>query len=713
MNINNRYYSIQLSELNGTVVSYKSMKQNFIKESGSLRALLEIKLLNESGEGIYLDSNMAKWFDVSCDKDIYILSFYDIYEGVSAKVFVRCPKEEPFCYWSCKINNSTGMIIEWIGLPGIVSANTLKGNGGNSELFWPFGEGCLIDDMSMREDSEWLHYRELTYQSMAFNGMFPGPASMQFMAYYNELGGLYLATHDPNGYMKSFEYHPYDDGLCLEIRHFTDGADGDYEMQYEVVTGVFEGDWHDAAEIYRSWLETTDILPEKIADRTDLPEWYGESPVIAVYPIRGKKDNGDMTPNLYYPYENIIPFIDEYSEKMNVKMMALPMHWEGTAPWAPPYVWPPFGGKEQFISFADKLHKKNHLLGVYCSGIGWTVHSHLDDMDISDKYKDEYICRTPDDKIVQSLIIGEPIRDGYDMCPHSSDVAEIVKGEVEALADAGCDYVQYFDQNIGGNSCYCYAKNHGHPAGPGKWQTDDMVKIFKKATENIPTSKMLIGCEMAASEPFIKYLPFNDLRYNFALLFGKPIPAYSYLYHEYINNFMGNQNIIDKVFDMSENPDNVLLRIGYSFAAGDMLTITLADKGKIFWGWDVDWDTEIPEQESICELISNLNAWRVGFAKKYLHYGKMVKSEKVCGIGTYIIKRVDGRIIEYPDVFATTYKAPDDTQGMLLTNYLHEEKEIVFDGTRKIWTNPNDENDYITAERIVINPLSAVVVEIN
>ena len=186
---------------------------------------------------------------------------------------------------------------------------------------------------------------------------------------------------------------------------------------------------------------------------------------------------------------------------------------------------------------------------------------------------------------------------------------------------------------------------------------------------------------------------------------------YAYLYHEYINNFMGNQNTIDKVLDMNKNPDNILFRIGYSFAAGDMLTITLADKGKIFWGWDVDWNIESPEQESICELISNLNAWRTGFAKRYLHLGKIVKAETVKGVGTYTMKRVDGNLMEYPDVFVTAYEAHDKTKGLVLTNYLCKEKEIVFDGERKILVNPNDENDSVVADRVTLKPMSAVIVE--
>ena len=147
MIISNKFYSVTLSDDNGIITNYSNLKQDFIQKSGKLRPLLEIKLLNGAGGGVYLDSNKANEFDVEHNGDIYTLNFINICDGLSARVFMRCPENEPFIYWSCEISNDTGMIIEWIGLPGIVTENELKGHGGDFELFWPFGEGCVVDNL--------------------------------------------------------------------------------------------------------------------------------------------------------------------------------------------------------------------------------------------------------------------------------------------------------------------------------------------------------------------------------------------------------------------------------------------------------------------------------------------------------------------------------------------------------------------------------------
>ena len=708
--IKNKHYKLEMSDINGQILNYGTDKQSFV--SNEPKPLLEVKLLDKNGNGLYYNSNNAE-FNYTETENGYTFCFANLAENLNGKVYLEY-NSSAFVSWSCEIENNTGNIIEWVGLPGLLTNDKLVGEGGSSLLFWPFGEGCIIDNTIWRETtSEWLGYKEITGQSAGYNGQYPGPVCMQFMAFYNENGGLYIGCEDEFSHLKVFEYHAEGNGVCLEMRVFADGATAHYKMPFKIKTGTFNGDWQDACEIYRAWLETTtNILPPKIENNPNLPDWYKNSPVVALYPIRGTKDSGDMTPNMYYPYKNVLPFVDNFNNEFKCPVMALPMHWEGTAPWAPPYVWPPYGGKEQFVDFANALHEKGNLLGVYCSGIGWTEYSYNDEIDISDKYDEEFICRMPDGSIKYSILIGPPIRKGYDMCASHEKVPYIVKGEVEALADAGCDYTQYFDQNLGGFGTLCYGREHNHPPAPGKWISDSMVKIFKTACENVDSKKMLIGCEGASSEAFMKYLPLNDLRNNITFFMGYPVSAYAYLYHEYINNFMGNQNTIDRIMDLPKNPDNLLFRTAYSFASGDMLSVCLAKEGKISWGWDVDWDiSEYPNQDNIKTLIANLNPWRTGFASKYLHTGKMIKAENVNGVGTYSITCYHNRTLNFADVFISAFEASDGEKAMVITNYLGNSKKVSFEGEHKVWYNCENENDFTVCTDYEIPPYSAVVVK--
>lgn len=547
---------------------------------------------------------------------------------------------------------------------------------------------------------------------------------MQYMAYYSPEGGLYFGAHDKDAHLKTVEQYPCEDGIRLEYRLFPGGVTGKYHMPYEMVLGVFDGDWYAAADIYRNWLESTQqVLPKKLYENPDLPDWMHQSPVVALYPVRGTKDTGDMTPNRYYPFVNAIPYIDALHDELDSAIMALPMHWEGTAPWAPPYVWPPLGGEAGFRKFVDALHANGNLVGVYCSGIGWTMESYLEpSYNTEERYKKEdyasIMCQTPKGEIVQSKIIGYPIRSGYDMCSANSRVADIVVEEVKKIAQSGCDYAQYFDQNLGGNSCICYAKTHGHPPAPGKWQGDAMVDMFRRINHAIKQmgSQMVIGCELAAAEPFIAYLPYNDLRFNINYFYGKPVPAYAYLYHEYINNFMGNQNSVSAAVDSAENPDNLLFRTAYSFTAGDMMTVVLADEGCIHWDWDCEWDVTPPDQRQIKTLIRNLNAWRTGAAKPYLHYGKMQIPQPIQTDGEFQLKLKSGWAHTYQNLLTSKWMAPDGKQAQVVVNFSAAPKTFTIHAdcqSVRMYSDAKGENTAVCAAdgEFSVPPLSALLLE--
>ncbi len=729
MNVHNRYYRMELDDTSGALLALNKGNKEFIR-AGVNRPLFTIRF-RDPGGGIHdVSSRESKAVSVSAPEgsERIEVSYSEFGElPLRVLVTIRCPEDSPFTYWRIDAEHETDWIIEWIDFPNVVVPNDLTATGGTGKLVWPFNEGVLIEDVAVRE-STFAHYVEPNYPSRGIDGIYPAIVPSQFMAYYDDSGGLYFGAHDPDGHLKCVEFYPVDEGIRLQFRLYPGG--GAYEMSYDMVLGVFDGDWHDAAAIYRDWYEANvrrDSVP--IAENNRLPDWYADSPIVVTYPVRGRHDMDVMDPNKLFPYLEAMPHIERLAEEFGGKIMVLLMHWEGSAPWAPPYVWPPFGGEEAFRAFADQLHASGHLLGVYCSGIGWTEQSNLiSSYNRKEQFDQENLadamCLSPEGDLPYSKICTAQRR-GYDLCSTHPFTIETMISETRQMIEGGVDYIQAFDQNHGGTSYFCYSRTHGHPPAPGKWQTEAMNTLFRKLRETADQvgRKVLFGCESASAEPYLPDLLFNDARFNLNYFIGTPIPLYAFLYHRYINNFMGNQVMAHEAFDHGRSPDNLLYRMAYSFHAGDMSTVVLTENGEMTWNWGVGQDVGLPEQESILKFIRNTNPWRTGAGKAYLYQGRMLKPFPLSGVGLQRFNMHDGREFAVPAVLTTRWEADDGSQAQLFVNYTREEQAFCVEtGTRSgkdavLLTHPDgsqpltvqaDESGTFSCS---VKPLSAILIQ--
>lgn len=485
------------------------------------------------------------------------------------------------------------------------SVRPLIANGGIGKILYPYNEGAMIDDMELRESCH-LRHAEASYPSHGGYSVFPNMICSQFLCYLFDGKGFYLGAHDEKRGVKQIDFYKTQTGIALQIRIFRGLNFGeDYIADFPIVWKMFDGDWQDGAEIYKQWF--TSHLPKgtkKIRDNPALPEWYEDSPLVLSYPVRGVHDTDIMEPNALFPYENALPIIDEIAEKIRSRILVLLMHWEGTAPWAPPYVWPPFGGETMFFEFQKKLHERHHLLGVYCSGFGYTKQSNLiADYNCEKKYEENgyesAMCASPAGKVELSHIC-QGQRSGYDLCVASEKAGEILEEAYRPLFESNIDYVQILDQNHGGGQYFCYSRDHGHPPAPGNWMTESMQHLL--ASWNAAAGKTLFGCESAAAEAFIPNLLFSDNRYELNWFIGQPVPLYSYLYHEYLRNFMGNQVSCG----LSYQEENLRYRMAYSFTAGDCMTLVLTPDGNIFPNWGCHDFSFVPNREKTLDFIANM-----------------------------------------------------------------------------------------------------------
>lgn len=726
---------LELNAANGDLQSFVYHGREMIFRSSQPRALFTIRLRQPDGTPEDLSALAAKQFGVErSDQDgqtLLTLRYFQLAgKPLDATVQVRCPDGEALSYWRLSIDNRTGLPIDHVDFPTVVVPNDLVGTGGDARVFWPAMEGALVENVEFREKSPWK-YRPIEHPRMGWLGLYPSSCPMQFMAYYGRQAGLYLATHDAECHPKGIEYHPHaGGGIQLDYRLFPGAVTAEHwEMPYEMVLGGFVGDWYDAADLYRTWRDRSKMpRPPRLASNPAIPDWFAKSPVVVTYPVRGQKDLGDMTPNEYYPYTRGVEPLRRLGQEMGAPVLALLMHWEGSAPWAPPYVWPPYGGTSDFDEFVRAMHADGHLVGLYASGVAYTWRSNTDpsygmEKEFAEKKVFNYVNIAPDGKPAENGVCAGPHgqRMGYDLCPANAWVRDTVVAEVEKILPSGVDYLQYFDQNLGGSSYRCYARYHGHPVGPGLWQNAAMDEIFTRINAAVRQSgrKVLIGCESAAAEPFLPQLLFNDLRFNINLRFAVPVPAYAYLNHEYVNNFMGNQNSVRECVDLARSPLNLHQRLAYSFVAGDLMTVVLRGGGKIGWEWGTTWDVPGPDHDSLVRLIKNLNAWRVGVGKPYLVYGRMLKPLELRGAATIPMIRPLGGQYDLPSLFTSRWQS-EGKRAQIVVNYTPEPQSCVLVGRGEeqvsLYRQPEAAAESLTFSRdgelpLRLAPLSAVLVE--
>lgn len=600
--------------------------------------------------------------------------YSDFPENITATVFIT-EHSEGFNV-RIAVSNHTDKIIEHVEVCPLILKPFIK-NGGIGKMLYPYNEGALVDDDNLRAPCHLQHF-EPEYPSMGSYGMFPNMVCSQFMAYLFEGHGLYIGAHDEVRAPKAIDYYSIDveKNIKIEIRLYSGKSYGeDFVPEYDMVYRFFEGDWQDGADIYKDWFYAH--LPagiKKVKDNKNLPDWYYDFPIILTYPVRGYHDMDVMTPNELFPYINIMPYVDKLSKETGAKIMVLLMHWEGTAPWAPPFVFPPFGGEEEFDKLFNALKEKGHLLGVYCSGFSFTEQSNvLPEYDCKEILKDKEtfkaFCTGRDGKVLHSKIC-EGQRIGYDLCIASDKGRAILDEAYQPLFDKHLDYVQILDQNHGGGQYFCYSNEHNHPPCVGPWMTVEMKKLLNEWNEK--AGDTLLGCESASAEPFMQNLLFSDNRFELTHFIGNAVPLYAYLYHEFLHNFMGNQ-VCSLI-----GGDSYLYRVAYSFAAGDMPTIVLNPKGFIqaYWG-QRDFD-DVPVEADVLEFMKNLRQFYMD-NRDIMCYGNMIKPLAYeTGKITYW-NHLYGRSCTTEDVLSTAYEL-DGNKIQIFVNFNKETKTVVCQG---------------------------------
>lgn len=701
--------TLRLSATDGSVDSMLIMDKEINLHSGQLFTIG----LRDRNADLHIFSSK----DFSCGKKVVaprhiVFNYFDHSECGTLEVSIEIRSDASSFRFRPTIKNvPSDFKLEWIDTPQI----TVPGGG---QIFWPHAEGVLIDHPELREISPWSRYHVLGFlglndeEAYSEGGYYPGMCQMQFLSWQKNGVCIYFGAHDSEHGTKAVEYVPENNGDCRFSLQTFCGDTVDYIPSFDYVLKGMPGDWMDACSSYRDWIRHDTALPAKGM----LPEMVDRSPVVVIHPVRGiGDDKGKMNcGNEYFPYENAMPYIRKYSELFDSCILSLLMHWEGTAPWAPPYVWPPFGGQDMLADYGKQLHAEGHYLGVYCSGSAWTQKSCIVDYSRERECEEQnlyrHMIKGPHGDINAVICNGDNSqRIGFDMCIAEEWTRRTLKEELLKLTEADIDYAQFFDQNLGGAFHTCYATTHRHPPVPGKWQTIAMKSLLEEMTADLKqkNSEMILGCEAAAADSYLKNLPFSDLRSCWNWSRGMPVPGYQFVFHEYVNNFMGNQCGISDVFDCQKSPENLLYRIAYAFNAGDLLSIVLKDAGRIHWGWGALWSMKEPEQEHVVTLIRNLNMHRKR-NKEFLAYGRMEKPWTRIKGESFALHLRDKKIL-IDSFLHSAWTSPKMERGEIITNFCPGTQTVVLDFPANCLAYI-DGCEVHSGTQLVLKPLDAICV---
>ena len=239
---------------------------------------------------------------------------------------VRASRTEPFSRWTFELTNHAGLEIVDVQFPFIIASYAPSGAPAGEALLLPHNTGRLIEAPgpgNLRHDA--AEAWEFRWDNGNTNH-YPGSVFAQFMAYYNDDAGLYLACDDTEGYVKLMKALHHEPGLRLGVAHVGDWpADGARKLEYDVLLGTFTGDWYAAADIYRKWsLQQKWATP--LHQRDDLPAWLTDSPPHITLRLQGVLDDGPVfSVEEVLPYEKAIPLRERVAERVEGPRVAVIM----------------------------------------------------------------------------------------------------------------------------------------------------------------------------------------------------------------------------------------------------------------------------------------------------------------------------------------------------------------------------------------------------
>jgi len=529
----------------GAVVSFKSADGIELATPGKEERLFELCFSKEGEKGgkqYYVNSRGALAFKSakeSQDGGQRATLIYDGFKDIPARVVctARLQADDSLIRWGITVEVPQGWVLDYVQYPCIMLASPLGRGSDDDAAVLGATKGGIIRPASMKTGS-----RVSIGQ--------PGNMAAQFGCYYDDRVGFYTASEDDRGYPKNLILSRREEGVEI-CWHRSMLAIGTVTQDYEVVTGTFGGshgepaEWRDAADIYKKWAATRTWCATPFAQRKDLPEWLKQGPAMVRF---GRHWLAEP--------ERIERWITEYWQKHYPAAPLITAYWgwEKHGSWVTPDYFPVYPSDEAFTKLVADTRKLGCHAFPWPSGYHWTL-TYQKQADGSfvwdDRERFDRIARTHAvHKRDGSMYVRVPswLQGGNTACMCGGDPWTRNwwnKDICVPLVKRGCEMIQV-DQVVGGSFPACYAPEHPHPPGPGKWMTDvfaDQLRTMRKAMSAIEPDAVV--CVEEPNEWFNGLVGLQD--YRDCEVKSEWASVFNYIYHEFLPPFQSNPRRGDRV----------------------------------------------------------------------------------------------------------------------------------------------------------------------
>jgi uncharacterized protein DUF6259 len=481
---------------------------------------------------------------------------------------------------------------------------------------------------------------------------------MQFNAVYGENGkGLYVAAHDPGGNMKWFNLDSdmANRTILFKVTHFPDNEwypSQRFVMDYPVVLRFFEGDWYDAARMYRQWaIKQPWCRLGPVSRRKDVPEWIKRGYIV----LRNDWNGIDRT--LENNRRNSIRMSKEFGFGLSCVWY---QWWKGQGPNIPedtskeqkksaPSWGRLFKVADGVVDVVAKIQQHgSRVLGYY----NIRCYDVIDESDEDLKLARPNMARDLDGNIqYYNKAMSSDIQE---MCFNSEWWRDrIVTMSKYLVGDLGFDGV-YLD-SFGRNARMCYDTSHGHAHGGAKHFLVGEHILGERVRQAIKKLKPQAAIMTEASvEYFIDVADLKLFHYN---VIPDAVPLWTAVYHDY--QVCYGRTISEADFT-ADSGKPFYMKTGNLFNMG-------AQIGRFFVETNECFPLEKGQEQALA-FVKKVVAYKK-LGHKYLTLGEMMRPPKIL---TPLPAVQTSERLRYPAalpaILSSAWRAGDGKTGIFFTN---------------------------------------------